>query len=375
MNSKIRILIAVPDVGEKELEYVTDAVKSTFISSVGPYVQKFEESFSRYCGAKYGIATTSGTTALHLALATLGVKENHEVIIPDLTMIATSNSVRYCGAKPVLVDSEPYTWNMNPEKIREKITKKTRAIMPVHLYGHPCDMDPILELAREHDLFVIEDAAEAHGAEYKGRKAGCLADMGCFSFYSNKIIACGEGGMIVTDNEELAENARKLKDQGFEKNKRFWHREIGFNYRMSNLHAAIGLAQLEKIEHYINVRRTNAALYNSILKDVEGITRPPEAEWAKNVYWMYSVLVEDNFEMTRNELTVFLREKRIDSRTFFYPIHSQPAYSDLYQNESYPVAEDLSKKGINLPSGNTLTKSEVTEVAQAIISAKGEMKK
>lgn len=375
MSSKLKIFIALPDVREKELEYVTDAIKTGYISSIGPYVKKFEEGFSEYCETKHGIATTSGTTALHLALVAAGVKEGDEVIIPDLTMIATPNSVRYCGAKPVVVDSEPYTWNMNPDKIEEKITPKTKAILPVHLYGHPCDMDPILEVARKHNLFVIEDAAEAHGAEYKGKKAGSLGDMGCFSFYSNKIIACGEGGMIVTDNDELAERARKFKDQAFEKEKRFWHKDVGFNYRMSNLHAAVGLAQLERIDEYVGIRIRNAYSYNSWLRDVEGITLPPEEPWAKNVYWMYSVLVEDNFGMSRDELATALKEDGVDSRTFFYPVHTQPAYSRLYSNETYPVAEDLSRKGINLPSGNTLTETEINDVVKSIVSAKEKVKK
>jgi perosamine synthetase len=375
MAPELKIFIALPSIGEKELKNITDAVNSTFISSIGPFISKFEEGFSKYCGAKYGIATTSGTTALHLALAAAGVKEGDEVIIPDLTMIATPNSVRYCGAKPILVDSDRYTWNMDPEKIEEKITNRTKVIMPVHLYGHPCDMDLILEIAEKHNLLVIDDAAEAHGAEYKGRKIGSIGDMSCFSFYSNKIIACGEGGMIVTNNEELAEKARKLKDQAFIKGKRFWHEEIGFNYRISNLHAAIGLAQLERIAEFVNTRRNNAAHYNSLLKGVEGITLPPQASWAKNAYWMYSILIEDGFGMTRDELAAALREEGIDTRSFFFPVHIQPAYSSAYTNERHPVAEELSRKGINLPSGNTLTKAEVETVVQAIISAKERVNK
>jgi perosamine synthetase len=375
MGSNLRIFIGLPDVGEKEIQYVNEAVKSTFISSIGPFIQKFEESFSKFCGAKFGIATTSGTTALHLALAAVGVKQGDEVIIPDLTMIATPNSVMYCGAKPVVVDSEPHTWNIDPEKIEEKITDRTKVIMPVHLYGHPCDMDLILEIARKHDLIVIEDAAEAHGAEYKGKRIGSFGDIACFSFYSNKIIACGEGGMVVTNNEEWAGRLRKLKDHAFEKEKRFWHKEVGFNYRMSNIHAAIGLAQMERANEFVNIRRSNAAHYNSLLKNVKGITLPPEEPWAKNVYWMYSILIENNFGMSRDELATALREAGIDSRTFFYPVHTQPAYSSFYPNGSYPIAEELSRKGLNLPSGNTLTKAEIEEVVQAIVSAQENVKK
>jgi len=275
--------------------------------------------------------------------------------------------VSYTGAKPILVDSEPRTWNIDVGKIEEKITKKTKAIVPVHIYGHPVDMDPVLDLAGDHDLYVIEDSAEAHGAEYKGKRTGRLGHVGCFSFYANKIITTGEGGMIVTSNGEISEKARLLRDHAFEDEKRFWHRYIGFNYRMTNLQAAIGVAQLERINGFIETRRRNARLFNSLLGDVRGITLPVEEEWAKNVYWMYSILIEDSFGVSRDELRRRLDAEGIETRTFFYPIHTQPVYATYYR-ESFPIAEDFSQKGINLPSGNTLTEEEVEFIANSIAS-------
>ncbi len=284
------------------------------------------------------------------------------------TMIATANSVTYTGAKPVLVDSEPMTWNMDPTKIEEKITKRTKAIMTMHTYGHPTDMDPVIEIAKKHDLHLLEDAAEAHGAEYKGKRTGGLGDMGCFSFYANKIITTGEGGMVVTSNEEFAERARMLRDQAFEKEKRFWHQHLGFNYRLTNLQAAVGVAQFEHIDEYVETRRRNALYYNSLLEKVEGISLPPEAKWAKNVYWMYTILIEKNFGLNRDELMVRLKEKGVDSRRAFYPVHAQPLYAKQFAGQKFPVADQLSDKGVYLPSGNTLTKKQIDQVVETLIS-------
>ncbi len=365
------IPVCEPKLGGKELDYVVDCIKTNWISSKGKYITEFENKFSKYCGAKYGIATSNGTTAIHLALASVGIGPGDEVIIPTFTMIATVNPVTYTCAKPVLVDSEPKTWNMDPAKIEEKITKRTKAIMVMHTYGHPCDMDPILKIAREHDLHVIEDAAEAHGAEYKGKRVGAIGNAGCFSFYANKILTTGEGGMVVTNDEKIAEMARLLRDQAFEP-KRFLHRYVGFNYRMTNIQAAIGVAQMEIIDESVATRRRNAALYNSLFDGVKGITKPPEAKWAKNVYWMYTVLVEDSFGMSRDKLMEYLKGKGIDTRSAFYPIHSQPVYAAQYKGEKYPVADEIGRKGINLPSGNTLTKDQIKQVVDTIISAKEE---
>ena len=363
------IPVCVPSLGEKELEYVVDCIKTNWISSKGKYVEEFEEKFAKYCGCKYGITATSGTTALHLALASLDLKKGDKVIMPSFTMIATAFAVIYCGAKPVLVDAEPETWNMDAEKIEEKITDKTKAIMPVHIYGHPCDMDPIMKLAREYDLYVVEDAAEAHGAKYKGKKAGGIGDIGCFSFYANKIITTGEGGMVVTNDEEIAERAKSLRNLCFPKEKRIYqHSTVGYNYRMTNIQAAIGLAQFEKIDGLVGMRRRNAYLYNKYLKDIEGIRLPAEKEWAKNVYWMYSILIEDKFGMSRDELMNKLEKKGIETRTFFIPMHEQPVFQNmgLFKGESYPMAEELSRKGINLPSGSGLKEKEVRYICDVI---------
>jgi perosamine synthetase len=367
-DAEMKIPICAPKISEEEVEYVTKCIRSTWISSMGEYVTKFEEEFAYYCGCKYGIATNSGTTALHLALAALGIQAGDEVIIPTLTMIATANAATYTGAKPVLIDAEMHTWNIDTSKIEEKISKNTKVIMPVHTYGHPAEMGSIIDLAEEYNLYVVEDAAEAHGAEYKGKKVGSIGDIGCFSFYANKIITTGEGGMIVTNNEELAEKARWLRAHAFGKQgKHFYHEALGYGYRMSALQAAFGLAQLKRIDEFISIRRNNAKLYNSLLSELrEKITLPPEASWAKNVYWMYSILIQDNFGISRDDLMKKLELEGIETRTFFYPIHVQPIYANQYQGESFPVANELSRKGINLPSGNNLTADEVTYVCECI---------
>lgn len=362
------IPVCEPFIGEKELEYAIDCLKSNWISSKGKYIDEFEKRFANYCDCKYGISTTSGTTALHLALASLGIGSGDEVIIPTFTMIATAFAIIYTGARPVLVDAEPEAWNIDTTKIEERITPRTRVIMPVHIYGHPCNMDPIMEIAEKHNLYVTEDAAEAHGAEYKGRKAGSIGHVNCFSFYANKIITTGEGGMVVTNDPTIAEKARRLKDLAHSSGKRFLHIDIGFNYRMTNIQAAIGLAQFEKIDELVERRRANAYLYNSLLKAIEGIKLPPEKEWARNVYWMYSILIEEGFGMSRDELMERLREEDIETRAFFIPMHQQPAFQNmgLFQGESYPVAEELGEGGLYLPSGSGLREEQIDYVATAI---------
>jgi perosamine synthetase len=364
------IPVCVPLLQGRELEYVSNCVTSNWISSKGKYVEEFEKQFSKYCGCKYGITTTNGTTSLHLALASLGLKKGDEVIVPAFTMISSVFAIVYCNAKPVLVDSDPETWNMDVNLIQEKISKKTKAIMPVHIYGHPCDMDPIVKIAKSHDISVIEDAAEAHGAEYKGKKTGGIGDVGCFSFYANKIITCGEGGMLVTNDEKIATHASSLKDLSFSgKNRVYLHSEIGYNYRMTNLQAAIGLAQFERIEELVEMRRTNAKLYNRLLKDIPGIQLPVEEKWAKNVYWMYSILVEPEYGLSRNELMTELQSRGIETRAFFIPMNKQPVFSNMgwYQHECYPIAEDISQKGLYLPSSSGLKASEVNYVCNAIL--------
>lgn len=362
------IPVCVPTLSGNELKYVTECIETNWISSRGKFVDLFEDKFSNYCGTRFGISTSNGTTAIHLALVTLGIGRGDEVIVPTFTTVASVNPVLYSGGIPVLVDSEPQTWNIDPEKIEEKITPKTKAIMVVHLYGHPVDMDPVIEIGQKYDIPIIEDAAEAHGAEYKGKKVGGLGDISCFSFYANKIITTGEGGMIVTNNEEWALKAKSLRDHAYGKGeKRFLHTDIGYNYRLTNLQAAIGLAQFEKINEYVNARRRNAKIYNEFFNAIEGVERPPKKRWAKNVYWMYTILISNRAKISRGEVMKKLKEKEIDTRPTFYPIHKQPLYSKLFGKESYPIAEDLGKRGINLPSSNNLKEEEIKYISEVIL--------
>jgi perosamine synthetase len=363
------IPVCVPLLGDKELEYVVDCIKTNWISSKGKYVEEFENKFAEYCNCKYGVSTTSGTTAIHLALASIGLKKGDEVIVPAFTMIGSVFPIIYCGAKPVLVDAESETWNMNPDPIEEKITDRTKAILPVHIYGHPCNMDNIMKLAEKYDLYVIEDAAEAHGAEYAGKKTGGLGDIGCFSFYANKIITCGEGGMVVTNDPKIAETAKSLRDLSFPKGARVYvHSQVGYNYRMTNMQAAIGLAQLERIDEFVEMRRKNAKLYNALLSDVRGIQLPPEKEWAKNVFWMYSVLVEPEFGASRDDLIERLANKQIETRPFFVPMNQQPVFENMhfFRGETFPIATELSKKGLHLPSSSGLKEIEINYICKEI---------
>ena len=357
------IPIAKPSLGKEELENVIKAVEEGWISSKGQFIQEFEKEFSSYVGVKYGVATSNGTAALHLALEALGIGSGDKVIVPTLTFIGTANVVKYTGAKPIFADSHPNYWCIDPEKIEKCITPRTKAIIPVHLYGHPSEMDKIIDIAKAHDLFIVEDAAEAHGSEYKKRKVGSFGDIACFSFFGNKVITTGEGGICVTNNEELSEKMRILRDHGEDPNKKYWYNVVGFNYRMTNLQAAIGVAQLKKLDRFIKTKRRIAMFYNELLEDVKGVSLPPEERWAKNIYWMYSILVQDNYGLARSELIKKYSEENIETRPFFNPIHTMPPYSS---REKLPVAEKLSEKGINLPSFVDLKKEEIEKVAEII---------
>ncbi|MBI4287978.1 MAG: DegT/DnrJ/EryC1/StrS family aminotransferase [Chloroflexi bacterium] len=354
----------------QESAYVQDCLRTNWISSRGKYIQEFESKFAAYCGCSYGVTTTNGTTALHLALASIGIGEGDEVVLPTFTMAACVLAILYTGATPVLVDSDPDTWNMDVSQLEARITPHTKAIMPVHIYGHPCDMSPILDVASKHSLWVVEDAAEAHSAEYKGKRVGGIGQLGCFSFYANKIITTGEGGMVVTNDPKIAQRARALKDLAHSPQRRFLHTEIGFNYRMTNLQAAIGLAQLERINELSEMRRRNASRYNSLLAGVPGIRLPVERAWARNVYWMYSVVIKDAFGASRDDLMARLTQRGIETRPMFIPMHQQPAFLQrgLFTGERYPVAEELSERGLNLPSSSGLG-----DAVHAVCSAIGEI--
>jgi perosamine synthetase len=357
------IPVSEPLLAGNELNYISDCIRSGWISSLGKYIQEFEVQYARFCGVKHGIAVSNGTTALHLALIILGIGPGDEVIVPTLTFIATANAVHYTGATPVFADSEADTWNVDPADVARCISPRTKAIIPVHVYGHPVNMQPILDLATRHNLWVIEDAAEAHGALYQDKRVGSLGKVGVFSFYGNKIITSGEGGMLTTDDDDLAERARFLRDQAMSSQKRYWHPEIGYNYRMTNLQAAIGVAQMEKIDEFIERKRKIARTYNEALQGIAGISLPCEAPWATSVYWMYSILVEAPYPINRDELMEVLKRHNIDSRPFFYPIHTQPPYRTA---DLLPVAERLSRQGINLPSAVTLSEADIARIAAVI---------
>ena len=357
-----------PVIGQRELALAAEAIREGMISgSAGRFIADFERRFAEYCECAYGVAVSSGSTALHLAMATIGIQSGDEVLVSACTNIASGNGIVLQGGVVIPVDSEPDTWNMNPALLKTLITPRAKAILPVHIYGHPVDMGPVLQTARQHELWVVEDCAEAHGALYQGKKVGSLGDMGCFSFYANKVITTGEGGMITTNNADLAEKARLLRNLAFTK-PRFRHEEVGFNYRLTNLQAAIGVAQLERIEEIIETKRAIARKYSGLLADVRGLRLPVEKRYARNVYWMYGIVVDPEFGMTRDQLSAALCERGIDTRTFFCPLNLQPAYLRRHavREVRCPLAEDLWERGLYLPSSCTLTDEQIATVCAAI---------
>lgn len=365
------IPVCEPFLDGNELAYVNDAVKTGWISSSGKYVAAFEEKFARYCGARYAVSVCNGTAALHLALAACGISRGDEVIVPDFTMIATAFAVCYTGAKPVFVDAAPGTWNIDVDRIEEKITPRTRAIMPVSIFGHPCDMDTIDRLAQKYGLKVIEDAAESHGAEYKGKRTGSLADISAFSFYANKNITTGEGGMIVTNDESLYKKSQYFKNLCFplDAPRNYLHNDMGFNYRMSNLHAAIGLAQVEKADEYIRMRIRNANLYRKYLAGTRGVALQESKGDVVNVRWMNGLVIDpEKFGSSRDELIAHLQANNIDTRTFFTGMHRQPSlfkYGCDCTGE-YPVTDNLSANGFYLPSASSLREEEIKHICDVL---------
>lgn len=357
-----------PVIEEEEINAVVAALRRGEISgSFGPTIPEFEKKFAEYCGCHYGVAVTSGTTALHLAVAAAGIGDGNEVLISASTNIATALAVYHNRAIPVPVDSESVTWNLDLDLIESLITPRTRAIIPVHLYGHPVDMHRLCEIAQKHNLIVIEDCAESHGAICRGKMTGSFGDMGCFSFYANKIITTGEGGMIVTNNKDLAERLRLLRNLAFTK-PRFWHEDAGYNFRMTGYQAAMGLAQLTKIEKFISDKRRIAHLYNKYLSDIPGVQTPAEASWAKNVYWMYAVVLHPEFGVSRNKLMDQLFKEGVDTRTFFCPMNQQPFLHRMqgFRNIPCPVADLLWENGLYLPSSCTLNEETISLIANLI---------
>lgn len=351
-----------------EKKYLAQCIDSGWISSEGPFVKEFEEKFSSYIGKKYGVAVSSGTAALEVAMGAIGIKPGDEVIIPTFTIMSCALAVINYGGIPIFVDSEPKTWNMDVNRIKEKITKKTRAIMPVHIYGHSCDMDSIIKIAKKYNLLIIEDAAEVHGAEYKGRKCGSFGDISCFSFYANKIINTGEGGMVLTNDKKYADQARQLRNLAFIEKRRFYHQELARNYRMTNLQAAVGVAQLKNVEKLIKIKRENARRYTKKLKDVNGLQFPIEKEWAKNVYWMYGIVLDKSTGFNAESFAKKLAQRSIATRPFFYPLHLQPVLRKIgiMPGGKYPVAERIAKQGLYLPSGLGLKNEQIKKVYSTI---------
>ena len=368
---KKRINVCEPYLNGNETEYVMDAVSTGWISSSGSYVNRFEESFAQYCGVKHGIAVCNGTVALHLALTALGIGKGDEVIIPSFTMIATAFAVCYVGAMPVFVDADRDTWNIDVSRIEEKITSKTKAIIPVHVFGNPCNMDAITDIARRHNLFIVEDAAEAHGATYKGKKSGSFSDIAAFSFFANKNVTTGEGGMCVTNDDNYAKLCRYYKNVCFNPDgpRDYLHQDIGFNYRMSNIHAALGLAQTEKADEYKKLRMNNHALYKEYLADQEGILFQKDEEDSENVGWMNTIVIEpDKYGRTRDELVAELKENGIDTRLLFKSMHIQPSLQKYGCDCSgeYPVTEFLSANGFYLPSASNLEEADISYICDVI---------
>lgn len=369
----IKIPVCEPHLTLQDSAAVVEAIRSTWISGISKTVRDFEKAFAEYCDVKYGVATNSGTTAIHLALSALGVGKGDEVIIPDFTMIATLNPILQLGAKPVLVDCEMEAWNINPKLIEEAITNKTKVIMPVHIYGHPCDMNEINKIASNHNIVVLEDAAEAHGSKYWNKKAGSLGHAACFSFFANKVITTGEGGMIVTNNKNFAKRSLWLGSMGFGKDKHYEHSALGYGYRMSGLQAALGISQVERIGELVAKKRLNAKMYGMMLEklsDENLIALPLELEYAKNIYWLYSILINPKLNNRDKIATKLAQDYGIETRPFFTPMHKQPFLKKLGLNlgsdDDFACSVTIADSGLNLPSSTRLTGEEITYVCEAL---------
>lgn len=365
-----RIPVASPALNGNEKTYVLECLETTWISSTGRFIGEFEASFARFCGVRHAVAVNNGTTALHLALIALGVQSGDEVIVPTLTYVASANAVRYCNATPVFVDNDLRTFNISPAQVAAKITSRTKGIVAVHLYGHPVDMDPLLELARTHNLFVLEDAAEAHGAEYRGRRVGGIGNCATFSFFGNKIITTGEGGMVTTNDDALAEKLRLYRGQGMDPGRRYWFPVIGYNYRMTNIAAAIGLAQMERADKHLAARGRVADAYNRRLSSYSNLLHLPYVEsWAKHVFWMYVVMLTEAIKASRDEVCERMAAQGVETRPVFYPMHQMPPYAE--DGMRYPNANFCAARGINLPTHAQLSDADIDRVCDALISAIG----
>ena len=368
-----RIPLAYPDLSGNEEKYVVDAIRSSWISSTGPYVTRFEAEFAQMCGTRHAISVCNGTAALHVALIGLDVRPGDEVLVPSLTYIATANAVRYVGAEPVFVDVDPDTWCIDPKKLEAAVTRRTRGIIPVHAYGHPADMDAINGFAAVHGLWVLEDAAEAHLARYKGRPAGSLSPVATFSFYGNKVFTAGEGGALTLDDPALAVRIRTLRSQGVDPQRRYYFPITGYNFRLTNLACALLCAQLERADAIVERRRGVFAAYRERLEGTPGVAFQPVAPWAEPARWLYCLLVdEEAYGRSRDELMALLDEAAIETRPFFVPLHVLPPFREesRRRGEDLPHTLRLASQGMNLPTFNTITDDQIDQVTSAIRKAR-----
>lgn len=360
-----------PLLTEADFASVIDALHSGWISGAGPDIEAFEQKWAEYCERKHGVAVANGSVALHLAINVLDLQPGDEVILPSFTIISCIWPIILAGATPVLVDVDSRTWTMDVHMVRQRITSRTRAIMPVHIYGNPVDMQPLLELAQEYGLHIVEDAAEAHGGEYRGRKIGSFGTASCFSFYANKLVTTGEGGMVLVDDDELAERARRFRNLGFQPGRRFVHAELGFNFRLTNLQAALGVRQVDRIEEIVARKRAMGKAYTERLRDLPELELQVEQAWSRSVYWMYGLLVRETTGLDAAELARRLAARGIETRPFFFGMHEQPVMRErgLFKDEAYPVTERLARQGLYLPSGLTLQTSQIDEICDAVREA------
>jgi perosamine synthetase len=367
----ISIKVNDPLLTEADFASVMDALRSGWISGSGPDIEAFERRWATYCDRKHGIAVANGSLALQLAVSLLDLEPGDEVILPSFTIISCIWPIVLAGATPVLVDSDPRTWTMNIGHVRRRITPRTRAIMPVHIYGNPVDLQPLLELADEYGLHIVEDAAEAHGAEYRGRRIGSFGTASCFSFYANKLITTGEGGMVLVDDDALAERARRFRNLGFQPGRRFVHAELGFNFRLTNLQAALGLRQVDRIDEIVARKRAMGQAYTERLSRLEGLELQADQAWSRGVYWMYGLLVRETTGQDAAELARRLAKRGIETRPFFLGMHEQPVLRErgLFAGEEYPVTERLARQGLYLPSGLGLDLSQIDCICEAVAEA------
>jgi perosamine synthetase len=352
-----------------EKKYLNECIDTGWISSDGPFVKRFEEEFSSKLGRKYGIAVANGTAAIDIAVQSLNISVGDEVILPTFTIISTILQIVRSGAKPILVDCDPLTWNMNVNDIESKINSQTKAILVVHIYGLPVDMSPVLELCEKYNLKLIEDAAEVIGQTYKNLPCGSFGDISTVSFYPNKHITCGEGGMILTDNISLADECRKLRNLYFQENNRFVHEKLGWNYRMTNLQAAVGVAQLEQLDLFIKKKRYIGELYNDLLSRLKNVQLPlTKTDYAKNIYWIYGIVLRSELKINAKEIIKKMTSEGIGCRPFFYPMHLQPVFKkyNLFNGQSYPIAENLYERGFYIPSGLTLSEKKISHIVDVL---------